>query len=186
MRRTEGLWTCLQACSGFFNAILSMPLDVLVAPPCPVVAYVSFVLVTMTRLLFLDDRDWDVVLARKTADFPGVCLRLEERFQAADNFAMSIRPARRGKLHDEARSTCAAYVDKFRWLRQWYLSKPSVEGQGPRDSGNSAGAATSGLGSAMEVDVTGWAAVPGDMDADFWNSLIQLDGSLGALSTADL
>lgn len=157
--RTEGLWNCLKSANDFFTSFLAIPVDKVGPLPFVVKARLSFAIVTCSRLLFLDDSDWDIKLARKSLDFAGIATRLEELFHAAELFETNHTGCRKRKLIDDDRSIVAKYGERLRWIRHWYNSMLPLEAD-----------------SAMEMDTGGFMEPPGDYGGAFWQALLNLDG----------
>jgi len=181
-RRTEGLWSCLTACGSVLETYLKIPADQLGALPFSFLAYVSFGLLTTSRLLFLErDADWDVQLARRTIDFASVTQRLEGHFQAADMHEARLESGRglgrRRKRATADKSLLASYGEKMGWIREWYIRRTAspLGSQGPRDSGQ--GMANASAASAADMD-SGFAGSPVDFDGAFWQALLNFDGSV--------
>lgn len=173
-RRTEFLWSCLEAIGHYFTAFLVIPVDQLETLPLTTIAHTSFVIVTATRLLLLEDPAWDSSVARKSLDLAASIFSLEQRFQAAavDAAAGEARVAGRRERNirydDESRSLAAALRDKMRWVRQWYLGKLAD------DLGAAAGpAAAAEPGGGMEMDA-GFAVSVDEIDAAFWDSFLDI------------
>lgn len=122
--RTEALWGCLQAVKSFFAAYTTIPLINLGSVSLVATSYMSFAVVTSSRLLFLDDSDWDVNLARKNFDFAATCQDLGYRFQEGDRLAQSL--GRRRKFADSGESVLGAYYIKILWIKRWYLDRTSI------------------------------------------------------------
>lgn len=154
-RRTEALWNCLQALNDFFRAHLAIPADRLGCLPFVAMAYLFFALVTASRLLFLEDPNWDLGLARKSLDLVSIATRLGDHYQTAELYILD----RKKKFTDDQRSMLAVYRDKIRWVRRWYLSK--LPGEAP-----------------LAMDPGSFLSLAGHFDAAFWETLLNLDGRM--------
>jgi len=193
VRRTEALWHCLQSLNDFFKSLLSIPLETLSMMPFVLTTFVSFSLVTASRLLFLDDADWNVRQARRNLDFIGFTADMADRFAAAEQSEASqsineARNRRKRKFVNDTQSMAGMYRDKIRWIRQWYMSKLPAEDvplqhqhqhqQGPRDAAVLLQPMHSGDGGFMDIDGGDSALGPGDaadFDAVFWQALLNMD-----------
>lgn len=171
--RTEGLWSCLKSANDFLTSFLAIPVDKLGSLPFVAIAHLSFAIVTCSRLLFLEDSDWDVKLARKSLNLVGIVARLEETFQAADVFQTSQGTSgkRKRKLADDNQSMLSKYAERMGWIRHWYNSMVPVEGQGV--AGSSVPNPASGV---MDTDAGGLMDSVGDYGSAFWQALLDLDG----------
>ena len=124
-RRTEALSSCLQAAKDFFAAYARISLDSLGMMPLGSTAYLAFAVVTSSRILLLDDSDWEVSLSRLDFDFAAACQNLGDRFEQADCLAQSL--GRRRKFDNSVDvSVLSAYRMKIMWIREWYLAKVSA------------------------------------------------------------
>ncbi|KAK4158310.1 hypothetical protein C8A00DRAFT_10977 [Chaetomidium leptoderma] len=172
--RTDALSSCLQACMDFFAAYTSIPIDSLGYMPLVATAYMAFAFVTASRILMLNDADWNVGVARRSLDFSATCQTLSDRFRQADGLAESL--GRRRKIKDdEAGSVLGAYSLKIRWIRQWYLAKISAAGTvAPGVGGDNRKVPVS---SGMDIDPlvssrsTSLHMIQ-ELDDDFWNALL--------------
>ncbi|EFX05985.1 fungal transcriptional regulatory protein [Grosmannia clavigera kw1407] len=161
--RTACLWNCLQALRDFFEAQASIPIDILGRLPFSAATHLAFAVATSMRLLFLlDDPDWDVVRARRSLDFVAITLRLEEHFQAAEDFEDA--PAntqglgrKKRYLSDDNRAVLAIFRDKMRWIRLWYASRLPMEQRGMTD----AAATSTATGTATPMSAAGTSDVAG-------------------------
>lgn len=128
--RTSALWGCLSSARDFFSSYLTIPPQNLVCMPFHS-AHISFVIVTVSRLLFLGDEasspnnprdpDWVVSVARDHFNLDVVCARLAEFFDEADRLATGL--GRRGRYVDGEKSVLGMFRDKIRWIRSWYLGR---------------------------------------------------------------
>ncbi|OIW28644.1 hypothetical protein CONLIGDRAFT_617558 [Coniochaeta ligniaria NRRL 30616] len=176
-RRTEGLWRCLEACRMFFNAYQAIPAAEVPYLPFSATCHLSFWIVTLSRLLFLSDSDWDLQLARKHVDLCDIVERLSEHFCEADRCAAADEWRRKRKFIDEGRSTMMVRSDKLRWIRSWYTSKlVPVEEHQPRIATTSASGAELPDVDMFEVDMLS----PGQFDPCFWEALLNEDLAVGA------
>lgn len=173
--RTDALSSCLQACVDFFDAYTSIPIDSLGHMPLVATAYLAFVFVTASRILMLNDADWDVGVARRSFDLSATCQTLSDHFRQADGLAESL--GRRRKIKDdEAGSVLGAYSLKILWIRQWYLAKTSagstVEQPGVRGDDR-----VVPVSSGMDIDPLVSAQSTSlhmiqELDDDFWDALL--------------
>ena len=180
-RRTECLWQCLVALNDYFAAFLAIPVDQLGTLPLTTIAQTSFAVVTASRLLLLEDPEWDLAIARKNLDLAAVGLSIEERFQAATTYETADEMAvygghagprgRKTLYGDDGRSLCAMYRDKMHWVRHWYVSKLPEDSRAPTGPAAGEPAAT-----AMEID-EGSAGSVGDIDAAYWEAVLDLSGA---------
>lgn len=177
--RTEALWCCLHAAKAFFAAYAIVPLENLCSMPLAPTSYVSFAVVTASRLLFLDDSDWDVAVARSSLDFPAACQTLADRFEQADLLAKSL--GRRRKFEACNKSVLSSYRNKILWIRQWYLNKISaaiLEAASTDRASATSGEAAS-VSHEMDLDqqsqeMSLW---PMELDEDFLRVLLDSNGS---------
>lgn len=84
MWRSEALWFCLEAAKGFLETYRDIPVDQLSFLPCHAFSYFSYTVVTTTRLLFLNDSDWNQAAARSALDFYSITRRLGDSFDRAN------------------------------------------------------------------------------------------------------
>lgn len=167
-RRTEALWSCLEACRMFFVAYLAIPAKDAAYLPFTCSSLLSFGIVTISRLLFLNDSDWDIQLARKAFTFSEITQRLADHYWQADQFAATEEWRRKRRYVDVGRSTMLVSNDKVRWIRSWFASKlvPVEEDQQHQ--------ATTSNGGAEEPDVEMFELdmlSPGQFDPSFWSAL---------------
>jgi hypothetical protein len=123
-RRTDALWSILQAARDFFEVYAKITLNSIGSISIVATAYMSFAFVTSSRILFLDDQDWDVSQARRSFDFIAACKTLGDRFNEADNLAQSL--GRRRKLEDSDTTVLGAYHIKVMWIMHWYEARVST------------------------------------------------------------
>ncbi|KAK4233284.1 hypothetical protein C8A03DRAFT_48123 [Achaetomium macrosporum] len=182
--RTEALSRCLQAVADFFAAYANIPLDSLGHMPLVATAYMAFAFVTASRILMLNDADWDVELAGRTFDFSATCQSFSDRFRQADSLAKSLGRRRRFKDGDDSQSVLSTYSNKILWVRQWYLAKVSAAdtasdvGEG-RDRANDHIVAVSsgmGIGHSLPSHSTPSLALQ-ELDEEFWNTLLGPEAS---------
>lgn len=131
-KRTEALWHCLRAILDFLKVHLNMPLDQTGTMAIFPAANLAYSFVTTTRLLFMEDADWDAAEARQLFDFPGLAQRFMDKYSALDTYERGggictasgpgTAPFRR-RFSDDGQSLMASYVQKTKWLMQWYLAK---------------------------------------------------------------
>lgn len=128
-RRSEALWFCLEAARGFLDASEKTPASQIPHLPCHIFSYFSFALVTTTRLLFLNDRDWNQNETQKLVDFTDITRRLEDHLKEADRLAGM--GGRKVKCMENGRSFLSVSAEKLRWLGQAFMQKqhPSHEMQ---------------------------------------------------------
>lgn len=178
-RRTEALWCCLEACRMFFSAYQAIPAAELPYLPFSGTSHLSFSLVTVSRLLFLSDSDWDPQLARKHVDLCGIVEHLGAHFCEADQCAAADEWRRKRRFVDEGRSTMMVTSDKVRWIRSWYTSKlvPVEEHQAQT------AASTAGDAELPDVDMFGPDVLSlGQFDPSFWAALLNEDLAGGAFN----
>lgn len=166
--RTEALSRCLQALMDFFAAYANIPLDSLGHMPLVATAYMAFALVTSSRILMLNDADWDVGFARRTFDFAATCQELGDRCAQADSLAESLGCRRRFKEGDDSKSALAAYSAKLLWVRKWYLAKVAA-------GGSVGGVSASGMN--VDHSISSYASLTTpimsqELDQEFWSALL--------------
>ncbi|TLD19622.1 hypothetical protein PspLS_09446 [Pyricularia sp. CBS 133598] len=137
-KRTDAMWHCLRALLDFIKLYIAMPLDQAGTMAIFPAANLAFTFVTTTRLLFMDDPDWDAAEARRQFDFPGLAQRIMEKYAASDAYETggandvsgpgSVPYKRR--FHEDGNSLMATYMQKTRWLMQWYLAKTTPGNNG--------------------------------------------------------
>ncbi|KAE9376376.1 hypothetical protein N431DRAFT_529327 [Stipitochalara longipes BDJ] len=172
--RTEALSSCLQAAKDFFATYASVALDRLGDVPLIGTAYLAFAMVTSSRLMLLDDSDWDMNLAPLNFDFAGACKSLGDRFEQGDHLALASGRRRRFDNCVDA-SVLAAYSVKIRWIREWYMAKAAA---GKRSDGGKQSLSFQIGGSAsqaMQLDES--ALLPIELDEAFWSALLAAPGS---------
>ncbi|KAI6367493.1 hypothetical protein MCOR25_004910 [Pyricularia grisea] len=137
-KRTDALWHCLRALGDFIKLYIAMPHDQAGTMAIFPASNLAFTFVTTTRLLFMDDPDWDAAEARRHFDFPSVAQRVIEKYVAADAYETGgandasgpgAVPYKR-RFHDDGNSLMVTYVQKTRWLMQWYLAKTTPGNNG--------------------------------------------------------
>jgi hypothetical protein len=171
--RTEVLSSCLQAAKDFFAAYASIPLDSLDAMPLVATAYLAFDMVTSSRLLLLDDCDWEVSLARLNFDFAMACKNLGDRFEQADRLALSLGRRRRFDNVVDA-SVLAANSVKIRWIREWYMAKVAA---GIRSEwGKQSSSFPVGSTAAQPTELDDYSFLPVELDEAFWSALLASNG----------
>jgi hypothetical protein len=185
-RRTEALWHCLQSIKDFLAAYATIPLDSLCLMPLGATAHMSFAVVTASRILFLDDSDWDVNTARQNFDFAAACKLLSDRFGEADRLGQAL--GRRRKYVDDQKSVLGMYRDKLYWIRQWYRTKippvfnEAVAHKNPSSVSRNDEATVRGQARGraraqdMEIDQQPSFLSPGGLDESFWQALLDFDG----------
>lgn len=173
--RTEALWNCLQAAKDFLKTFAAIPTDSLGSLPFGPTVGLSFMIVTASRLLLLDDSDWDLGVARRHCDFGLLCGQLADRYEEAESISLTLG---RKKRILEDRSLLTLYRDKLRWIRHWFLSKlpDPLQHDGSKQTAASIGAA--GGGQAMELDQQASILQPGELDEGFWQALMDFNGHL--------
>jgi hypothetical protein len=170
----------------FFDAYQSIPAGELPYLPFSGTPYLSFAVVTVSRLLFLNDSDWDVQLARKYVDFGNATERISDLFLEADQCARANEWRRKRKFVDEGRPTMLVSSEKLRWIRSWYMSKlasgasklvPVEEHQPQTTTTTDTGAQLPDL-DMFDVDMPS----PGQFDPSFWEALLNEDLAMGVIS----
>ncbi|KAH8664688.1 hypothetical protein BX600DRAFT_498427 [Xylariales sp. PMI_506] len=146
--RTEALSNCLSSIKGAFVAYIALPLQVLRIAPFCISTHFSFIIGTASRLLFLEDPDWDVSVAQRALNFADICQQTAWRFDEANKTHAAPQAAaglqgrerwrqQRTELNNSSGSKKAAeegatrmtlYRDKMLWLRSWYLAKAQAAG----------------------------------------------------------
>lgn len=120
-KRTQAMWSCLQSTKGFFDTFLATSVPYF-SIPFAITSEVAFVLVTLSRLLLLDNvPDWDIALARSNVDLAAIASRLAERFDA--EHALYLQTGRKELVDAQGKLVLKVIAEKLRWIRQWYLSK---------------------------------------------------------------
>lgn len=166
----------------FFGAYLAVPIAELPYLPFSGTSHLSFSVVTVSRLLFLNDSDWDLQLARKDVDLCDIARRLGERFGKADQCAAAGGWRRKRKFVDEGRPTMVASGDKIRWIGSWYLSKllPVKDSHQPQRQGTTTAPGDAEL---LDVDLFDMGILsPSQFDPTYWEALLNEDfGGVGDL-----
>ncbi|KAK0609266.1 hypothetical protein B0T14DRAFT_232685 [Immersiella caudata] len=124
--RSEALWFCLEAAKSYLVAYLNNPAEQIPYLPCQVFSYFSFTLITVTRLLFLNDSDWNQAEARKAMDFVTLARQLSDHLSRGGQ--AEAAGARKIRYIEDGYSFLGMSAEKMRWIGSWYLSK-----QGPAD-----------------------------------------------------
>ncbi|KAK0386078.1 hypothetical protein NLU13_5915 [Sarocladium strictum] len=125
-QRSEGLWRCLQAASDYFNSQLSIWNPELRLQPFTFIGLAAFAIVTVSRLLLLDDApDWNTAVARRRLDFAGVLATMGDQIEEADREARASGHSQR--FLEDGNGSASRYCFKVRWIRQWYLAKLPAE-----------------------------------------------------------
>lgn len=170
--RSEALWCCLEASKNCLVAYCDIPVDELPYLPCMAFSFFSYTVVTATRLLFLDDSDWDQAVARRAMEFVVVTRRLSDRFDQADHVAVGAETwSRKNKCVEDGRSVMGLSRDKLRWISSWYLSKQGVAEEEPQ-------AADSELGPAVAPDPRGSFPLV-ELDTEWWGAMLLGDCDFG-------
>ncbi|KAK3318186.1 hypothetical protein B0H66DRAFT_227245 [Apodospora peruviana] len=132
-RRLEALWCCLDAAKAFFDAYASIPAEEGAYLPLSTFSWLSFVVITATRFLFINDSDWNPQVVCKAIDFVGITHQLSELCDQADRVAMTQEAERKRKFIDDNRTVMSMHRDKLRWIGSWCQSKlvPADEPQPP-------------------------------------------------------
>lgn len=177
--RTTALWQCLDNIAKLLDTYLSIPVDNLSLLIFSAKTQLSFAILTASRLLFLEDSDWDVHLARQTLDFAAITQSLADHFQAADSFSAAHESSSKRKFttdgshnprrHEDTRSRMVLYREKALWARSWYLAKVAP---------HKAVAEVCGAGSvenSAELDA-GSVMPPEILDESIWQMLMDDDG----------
>ncbi|KAL8297866.1 hypothetical protein RB597_007119 [Gaeumannomyces tritici] len=133
LKRTDALWHCLRSASDCIETYLEVPAEIVGLQPLAAIALLTFSLMTATRMLFLQDADWDALTARRVFDFPGVVTRLTDLFAAGQAFeaarGTSASGMYRRRFQDDAYTLIlSSYVAKLLWLRQWYMARTAPPG----------------------------------------------------------
>ncbi|KAK4454209.1 hypothetical protein QBC34DRAFT_375382 [Podospora aff. communis PSN243] len=124
--RSEALWFCLEASKRFLVAYQSTPAEQIPYLPCQVFSYLSFTLITVTRLLFLNDSDWNQAEARRVMDFFALTRQLSDHLSRGAR--AEAAGARKIRYIEDGYPFLGVSTEKLRWIGSWYLSK-----QGPAD-----------------------------------------------------
>ncbi|KAK3951534.1 hypothetical protein QBC32DRAFT_160940 [Pseudoneurospora amorphoporcata] len=136
IRKSEAMWCCLDAVNATLKAYLGLPVADLNYLPFNTYCHMTFALITATRLVILQDLDWNNKLAGESLDFAGITQRLSDRCDQADKVAVSEERRRKRKYVTDTLSVMSMHRDKLRWIRSWYLSKigtpnPAATGNHP-------------------------------------------------------
>ncbi|KAK0636633.1 hypothetical protein B0T17DRAFT_86157 [Bombardia bombarda] len=168
-RRSEVLWSCLDAAKIFFEAYCTIPLHELPYLSFSTFSHFSFTLVTATRLLFLNDSDWNRQLAFRTFDFPRLTQHLAASYDQADRLAAAGEWRQKRKYIDDARSVMALHRDKLTWMSSWCVSQLGSTEE-PQDQ------------QIPDVDIGEFSAVqilsPSNFDGEWWQDVLE-DFSFG-------
>jgi hypothetical protein len=131
-QRSEGLWRCLQAASDYFAAQFTICDSDLRTQPFTGIGLAAFAIVTVSRLLLLDNSpDWNAAAARGRLDFAGALARMGDQIEAADRLARESGHSQR--LLEDGDGSASRYCFKVRWIRQWYLAKLPEEERAAMD-----------------------------------------------------
>ncbi|ORY62154.1 uncharacterized protein BCR38DRAFT_394838 [Pseudomassariella vexata] len=118
-QRSEALWNCLQSSQSFFESHFLAPMTIHPVRPFTWTACVAFGIVTFSRLLHIENSpDWDVELARKTADFASVVERLSDQFDELERLVVADPESSPGMI-----GVNSFFAQKIRWIKNWYLSR---------------------------------------------------------------
>ncbi|KLU82336.1 hypothetical protein MAPG_01409 [Magnaporthiopsis poae ATCC 64411] len=133
LKRGDALWHCLRAANDYVEAYLEIPAELVGLQPLPHTALMNLCIMAATRLLFLQDGDWDAIAARRIFDFPAVISRVTDWFAAGEAFEASrgngpTGTYRRRFQDDDCTSFMSSYVAKLLWLRQWYMARTAPPG----------------------------------------------------------
>jgi hypothetical protein len=120
---------------------------------------------TASRLLFLEDSDWDVHMARKNFDFAGILQRLSDQYQQADAVTKTPEWGCKRRFVDDDHSAMGLHCDRMRWVRARYILKLQAEAP---SNGVTAGG--------VELDQNGILYPTGDFDEAFWQAICNVDG----------
>lgn len=126
IRKSEAMWCCLEAVKNTLEAYASIPVADLSYLPFNTYCHMTFALITATRLVVLQDPDWNNKLAGESLDFADITQRLSDRCDQADDVAIAEEWRRKRKYVNETLSVMAMHRDKLRWIRSWYLSKTAA------------------------------------------------------------
>ncbi len=161
-RRTEALWNSLEAAKLFFQAWMAVPVGMVSYLPFPILALLTFGMVTTTHLFSLSDADWDSRMARREFDVADITMRLGDFLGEADQVARSEQWRRKRKCFNNTKSVMEIHREKTRWISNWYASRllPAEE-----------------LGSLDVMDLDSAILSSGNLDANFWQSF--LDDNMG-------
>lgn len=123
--RSQGLWDCLQGVKPVFEHLLVIPPETLSALSFAFFAHLSFANVTLSRLLFMKDPDWDAAVALKSVNIPRILQLLSDHFEFSDHLSGSRR-----KTLEDGKGLLLRLAEKMRWAKGWYDSRlpgdPSV------------------------------------------------------------
>ncbi|KAL8382148.1 hypothetical protein RB595_006095 [Gaeumannomyces hyphopodioides] len=133
LKRVDALWNCLRSVNDYVDTYLEVPAELVGLQPLASTALLTFSLVTATRMLFIQDADWDALNARRIFDFPGIMTRLANLFAAGQAFeaarGTSASGTYRRRFQDDACTPILkSYVAKLLWLRQWYMARTAPPG----------------------------------------------------------
>ncbi|KAH7207278.1 hypothetical protein DER44DRAFT_779033 [Fusarium oxysporum] len=124
--RSRTIWDCLRSTQLLFDAFLLIPVETFPSLTCASMFHLALAIVKGSRLLCMEDRDWDLELARASFDLPGRLQQLSDHFEAASRLG---RP--RCAILVDGRPLFLSYAERFRWMRGSYLSRLGPDLTGP-------------------------------------------------------
>lgn len=131
------MWCCLEFVKETLHAYASTPVVDLSYLPFNTYCHMTFALMTATRLVILQDPDWNSKLAGESLDFAALTQRLSDVCDQADSVAITEEWRRKRKYVNDTLSVMSMHRDKLRWIRSWYLSKMAAPN--PVAAGNHSG-----------------------------------------------
>ncbi|KAK3502813.1 hypothetical protein B0T13DRAFT_181768 [Neurospora crassa] len=126
IRKSEAMWCCVDAVKATLDLYASVPVADLSYLPFNTYCHMTFSLITATRLVVLQDPDWNSKLAGESLDFAGITQRISDRCDQADTVAIAEEWRRKRKYVNDTVSVMSMHRNKLRWIRSWYLSKTAA------------------------------------------------------------
>lgn len=126
IRKSEAMWCCLDAVKATLDVYASIPVADLSYLPFNTYCHMTFSLITATRLVVLQDPDWNSKLAGESLEFAGITQRISDRCDQADTVAIAEEWRRKRKYVNDTVSVMSMHRNKLRWIRSWYLSKTAA------------------------------------------------------------
>ncbi|KAL5607087.1 hypothetical protein FOBRF1_007584 [Fusarium oxysporum] len=124
--RARNLRLCQRSTQLLFDTFLLIPVETFPSLTCASMFHLALAIVKGSRLLCMEDRDWDLELARASFDLPGRLQQLSDHFEAASRLG---RP--RCAILLDGRPLFLSYAERFRWMRGSYLSRLGPDLTGP-------------------------------------------------------
>jgi len=117
----DQLFACLLATKSFFDAWSQVPSSVYISLHFVAWAQLAKAIVSFSRLLLYDCRDWDLEHVRQLADFSS---RLGQVANRVDEARSAMLVENDGL---EAEDVLSFYARRVRWVKRWYESKIVAE-----------------------------------------------------------